>query len=84
MGVSRLRAARAGNLRGTNLHGCLAQLGGFDVANFLCRFLADETGATAIEYAMIAFGIAVAIVTTVTALGSAVQGKFDLLAAATG
>jgi pilus assembly protein Flp/PilA len=40
------------------------------------RFLRDENGATAIEYAMIAAGIAVAVVGTVTALGTSVSGMF--------
>jgi pilus assembly protein Flp/PilA len=37
------------------------------------RFHADESGTTAIEYAMIAAGIAVAIVTVVTNLGSTIK-----------
>jgi pilus assembly protein Flp/PilA len=37
------------------------------------RFMRDERGATAIEYAMIASGVAVAIASTVMALGSAVR-----------
>ena len=37
------------------------------------RFRGDESGATAIEYALIAAGIAVAIVTTVTSLGTAIK-----------
>jgi pilus assembly protein Flp/PilA len=40
------------------------------------RFLKDESAATAIEYAMIAAGIAVAVVATVTALGSSVSAMF--------
>ena len=40
------------------------------------RFLCDERGATAIEYAMIASGVAVAIAATVTSLGSGVKGLF--------
>lgn len=39
-------------------------------------FLKDERGATAIEYAMIAAGIAVAVVATVMALGSSVSAMF--------
>src|SRR5262245_65997178 len=35
-----------------------------------CRFARDEQGATAIEYALIAAGIAVAIATTVSLVGS--------------
>ena len=37
------------------------------------RFRADETGATAIEYGLIAAGIAIAIVTVVQGLGSQVK-----------
>ena len=33
------------------------------------RFLSDQSGATAIEYALIACGIAMAIITTVQSLG---------------
>jgi len=41
------------------------------------RFLRDEGGATAIEYAMIASGIAVAIATTIVSLGSSVNGLYS-------
>jgi pilus assembly protein Flp/PilA len=40
------------------------------------RFARDETGATAIEYAMIASGIGVAIAATVVSLGSSVKGLY--------
>jgi pilus assembly protein Flp/PilA len=44
----------------------------------------DETGATAIEYAMIAAGIAVVIVTAVNTLGQNVKTAFfDRLSSAT-
>jgi len=42
----------------------------------LRRFLNAQEGATAIEYAMIASGISVAIVTVVTQLGSSLQTVF--------
>ncbi len=41
------------------------------------RFLKDESGATAIEYGLIAALIAVAIIGGVTALGKATNAKFD-------
>ncbi|HWV53453.1 Flp family type IVb pilin [Pseudorhodoplanes sp.] len=41
------------------------------------HFLRDERGATAIEYAMIAAGIAVAIVAAVNSLGVTVVGLFQ-------
>lgn len=46
------------------------------------RFLRDESGATAIEYAMIASGIAVAIAATIVTLGSSVQGMYSNVATA--
>ncbi len=42
----------------------------------LRRFLADETGATAIEYGLIAAGIALAIIAVVNNLGSTLKLKF--------
>jgi pilus assembly protein Flp/PilA len=43
----------------------------------LFRFFIDETGATAIEHALVATGIALAIVTAVSSLGSSLGSKFD-------
>ncbi len=40
------------------------------------RFLADESGATAIEYGLIAAGIALAIITVVKNTGTALSGVF--------
>ena len=37
---------------------------------FITRFLKDESGATAIEYGLIAAGIAVVIIAAVTAVGT--------------
>jgi pilus assembly protein Flp/PilA len=48
----------------------------------LRRFLRDDSGATAIEYAIIASGIAVAIATTIVSLGSSVQGLYGSVATA--
>jgi Flp pilus assembly pilin Flp len=49
-----------------------------------CRtggFARDEAGATAIEYALIAFFISLAIVVSAPAVGSAVSDLFDLVSA---
>ena len=43
-------------------------------------FLKDESGATAIEYGLIAAGISVVIIATVNAIGTSLQGKFDSIA----
>ena len=40
------------------------------------RFVRDESGATAIEYGLIAAGISVAIITVVGALGSSLNTTF--------
>ena len=42
----------------------------------LKNFLADESGATAIEYGLIAAGIALAIITVVNGMGSKLGAKF--------
>jgi pilus assembly protein Flp/PilA len=48
----------------------------------ISRFRADESGATAIEYAMIAAGISIAVVSVVIGLGSHLKEVFyDKLAA---
>ena len=47
---------------------------------FLSRFLADQSGATAIEYGLIAAGIAVAIITVVSQVGTNVNGTFGSVA----
>ena len=45
----------------------------------LLRFLVDETGATAIEYGLIAAGISLAIIAVVNGLGSTLNTKFTSL-----
>lgn len=40
------------------------------------KFLADESGATAIEYGLIAAGISLAIIAAVQGLGTNLNGKF--------
>jgi pilus assembly protein Flp/PilA len=44
--------------------------------SLISRFLADERGATAIEYGLIAAGISVAIIATVGGLGSKLNTTF--------
>jgi pilus assembly protein Flp/PilA len=48
--------------------------------NTLKDFLANESGATAIEYGLIAAGISIAIVTVVGTVGSSLQTTFTSLA----
>ena len=49
--------------------------------NFITRFLKNESGATAIEYGLIAAGIAVVIIAAVQAVGTALDVKFDAVEA---
>jgi len=42
----------------------------------LSNFLSDQSGATAIEYGLIAAGIALAIIAVVNGLGSTLNDKF--------
>jgi len=44
------------------------------------RFINDESGATAIEYGLIAALIAVAVVTAVSAVGTELTGTFEKVA----
>lgn len=45
-------------------------------------FLKDESGATSIEYALIAAGIGIAIVATATTLGTNLNAKWSTVATA--
>lgn len=47
------------------------------MSHFMKRFAGNESGATAIEYGLIAAGIAVAIITAVNTLGGTVTGTFE-------
>ncbi len=47
------------------------------MTQFAKRFIADESGATAIEYGLIAALIAVVIISAVTALGNTIKTKFN-------
>jgi pilus assembly protein Flp/PilA len=46
------------------------------------RFLKDETAATAIEYGLIATGIAVAIIPVLTGLGTKLKTTFSTISSA--
>ncbi|MGM4930066.1 Flp family type IVb pilin [Tardiphaga sp. 1201_B9_N1_1] len=44
--------------------------------NIIKKFWSDESGATAIEYGLIAAGISLAIIAVVNGLGTNLNGKF--------
>jgi pilus assembly protein Flp/PilA len=48
----------------------------------LAKFAKDESGATAIEYGLIAAGISVAIITVVAGLGSKLNATFTTISTA--
>jgi pilus assembly protein Flp/PilA len=43
----------------------------------IAKFLADQSGATAIEYSIIAVGISIVIVAAVNGMGTALSGVFN-------
>ena len=45
--------------------------------NYIWKFLSDESGATAIEYGLIAAGIALAIIAVVNGLGTSLNTQFS-------
>jgi pilus assembly protein Flp/PilA len=53
----------------------------YAISRQVTRLARDRSGATAVEYAMIASGIAVIIATAVGGLGMTTKGMFDSVAA---
>ena len=52
------------------------------MSKFIARFLKDESGATAIEYGLIAAGIGLLLVVAAPALGSKISDLFAEIGAA--
>jgi pilus assembly protein Flp/PilA len=52
------------------------------MSKLVLRFVKDQSGATAIEYGLIAAGIAVAIIATVQALGTNLNSTFSTVSTA--
>ena len=52
------------------------------MTNFILGFLKDDRGATAIEYGLIAAGIAVAIIAVVQGLGTSLNTTFSSVSGA--
>ena len=49
------------------------------MSKFVTRFLKDESGATAIEYGLIAALIAAVLIGALTAIGTNLNGTFDTI-----
>jgi len=47
------------------------------MSKFVSRFCKDESGATAIEYGLIAALVAIVLVTALSAMGNKLSGTFD-------
>lgn len=50
-----------------------------DLKSIFVKFLSDKSGATAIEYGLIAAGIAIAIITAVNSVGTALSTNFTTI-----
>jgi pilus assembly protein Flp/PilA len=50
------------------------------MTNLFSRFVRDESGATAIEYGLIAALIAVVVITALTSIGTALSTQFNTIA----
>ena len=61
---------------------CGSVMGGLLVSKFVKSFLKNESGATAIEYGLIAASIAVVIITAVQLLGTNLTTTFNSVAGA--
>ena len=50
--------------------------------NVIARFMKDESGATAIEYGLIAALISITIITAATTIGTGIAAKFQTVSTA--
>jgi pilus assembly protein Flp/PilA len=51
----------------------------FWMLQLISRFLSDESGATAIEYCLIAVGLSIVIITAVNGIGSTLNANFSTI-----
>jgi pilus assembly protein Flp/PilA len=66
------------NVRRTKTQRATVVQGALNMKTF-ASFMKDESGATAIEYALIAAGIAIAIISAVNGVGTALTTKFNAI-----
>ncbi len=52
------------------------------ISRLISKFLADQSGATSIEYCLIAAGISIVIVTVVNGMGTQLNNKYGLVSTA--
>jgi pilus assembly protein Flp/PilA len=77
-----LRIYQQAQLSRYDEHETHARPGGHHMRNVIANFVRNESGATAIEYGLIAAGIAVAIIVTVQALGTQLNTTFSSVSSA--
>lgn len=51
----------------------------FWMRQLISQFLNDKSGATAIEYCLIAVGLSIVIITAVNGIGTTLNGKFTTI-----
>jgi pilus assembly protein Flp/PilA len=68
--------------RGRGATRVLSRRGSVKMRRNLVAFLRDESGATAIEYGLIATGIALAIIPVITGVGSHLKSTFQAISTA--
>jgi pilus assembly protein Flp/PilA len=77
MSINEITGSGGASLAGWRLHPK-----GHAMRNMLAKFIKNDSGATAIEYGLIAAGISVAIITVVASLGSALNTTFTSVSTA--
>jgi pilus assembly protein Flp/PilA len=75
-GPPRFRTGQIKSGSGTTLRQPRVDLKELNMKNLVTRFVKNESGATAIEYGLIAAGISVAIIAVVQGLGSSLNATF--------
>jgi pilus assembly protein Flp/PilA len=60
-------------------HRLMRQPASYVMKKLIVRFVKDESGATAIEYCLIAVGISIAIIAAVDGLGSTLNSNFSTI-----
>jgi pilus assembly protein Flp/PilA len=70
---------RQGSTQGTRAKPEVFYTRRVSVKRLFLQFLADQSGATAIEYALIAAGISLAIIAAVNGLGSTLNTSFTTI-----
>ena len=79
--MHRSSAPKGGNvsIRFSTYHKYTGRMSPRRCMHLIIKFLKDESGATAIEYGLIAAGIALAVIAVVNRLGTAIHNSFSTI-----